>query len=327
MIPLEDLPIQSHLVFEPCPASLALSYLRCLALAEGHMLDRGNIQQHYKNWNLGLRVDYPDRPIHPLPTDGRPFYPDLRAAINRLQFWCAPRNQQDGAAANSAVRIGDWATDGLIASVKGIDRVERLGHLVDMHDLYQLTRFADCISEADSRLLSRLDPEIEFEAMPHQEGPHSIDCEVGYLILGDTKVSTISPMVLGFYSRENEILSTCLCMARARFEHVGSGGRIRGNLHSEGIICPQNIDEHGLFMRRGDYQRTVVHVLDEILPVGGHGKLLPHPVLFTEYLSWLRIMAMMMGDDGSTVGRRRGRPVLPLDREYVEILRAPRLNQ
>jgi hypothetical protein len=125
------------------------------------MLDRNSIQQLYTNRNVGLRIDYPDRPIHPLPTDAQPFYPDLRAAINQLQFWCAPRNQQGGGGSNSAECIGDWATDESIVSEKGTDRVERLGHLVDMHDLYQLGRFADCISETDCGILSRMDPEIE----------------------------------------------------------------------------------------------------------------------------------------------------------------------
>jgi hypothetical protein len=158
--------------------------------------------------------------------------------------------------------------------------------------------------------------------MPHQEGPHP-DYEVGYLILGIApEESAISPVVLSFYSRENEVLSTCHRRARARFEHVGSGGRIRGNVHSGGIKYSQVFGERGLFASRGDYQWSVVHILDEILPGGGHGKLLPSPVLFTEYLSWLRIMAMRMGDDRSTVGRRRGRHVLLLSREYVEMLEA-----
>jgi hypothetical protein len=123
------------------------------------MLHPGEVQDLYKNRTVGLRIDYPDRPVHPLPTDVYPFCPDLREAINRLQFWCA---QQPRSRSNSIVRTGDWSVDtSNFSTGLGEDRVARLGHLVDMHDLYQLERFADCESEIDSTFFSRADPELE----------------------------------------------------------------------------------------------------------------------------------------------------------------------
>jgi len=123
------------------------------------MLDLLDLRRLFES-RSSLRIDYPDRPVHPLPTDPHPFHFDLRKAINRMQLWCARADHHSGTRLNSAARVGDWAIDRSIPFARD-DRVERLGHLVDMHDMYQLERFADCISEADSRLLRRLDPETE----------------------------------------------------------------------------------------------------------------------------------------------------------------------
>jgi len=308
VLPLEDLPIQAHLVFEPCPESLAQSYLRCLALAEGHMLDRVALTRK------------------PLPTEPYPFYLDLRKAINRIQLWCGEADWHPRSRLESAACVGDWATDTSIESATG-DRVERLDHLVDMHDMYQMERFADYISEADSRLLRRLDPETELEAMHQQDsGEMHPDAETGYLIVGIAQqVSAISP-VLDFYSKENEVLSTCHRKARGRLEHVGSGERIRRDLAAEAARYEDIFEGRGLFRRRGEYQRAVVGVLDDILPIGGHGDLLPSAVLFTEYLGWLRIMATVGDGDSSSVGRRRGRHNLALARREMEVLERTRLE-
>jgi hypothetical protein len=159
VVPLEDLPIQTHLVFEPCSEPLAQSYLRCLALAEGHALGRLAVEKHLSERQSGLRVDYPDQPMHPLPTDPHPFYLDLRKAINRMQLWC--EEDHCDSRSESTAHVGDWArSDVSMASDTNVC-VERLDHAVDMHDMYQLERFAESISAADSRLLGRMDSETE----------------------------------------------------------------------------------------------------------------------------------------------------------------------
>jgi len=108
---------------------------------------------------------------------------------------------------------------------------------------------------------------------------------------------------------------------RARFEHVGSGSRLRQLLGRVEAGYEEINGRCGLFMRRAEYQRNVVHVLDEILPPGGLGELLPSPVLLTEYLPWLRIMANSGDGDGMGAGgRRRGRHCLSLGGEMISML-------
>jgi hypothetical protein len=160
------------------------------------------------------------------------------------------------------------------------------------------------------------------EAMHQEDTDEHQDSETNYLIVGIAQeVSPIRP-VLVFYSKENEAFSTCQERARARLDHIASGGRLRKGLGTEGVRYEEMYERRGLFEKRGEYQRTVVGVLDEILPVGGHGVLLPRAVLFTEYLAWLRIMATVGdGDEGSGgVGRRRSRHGLALSRDEVDML-------
>jgi hypothetical protein len=164
---------------------------------------------------------------------------------------------------------------------------------------------------------------LQFEAMLDQET--LLGGEAGYVILGIGSES-ISP-VFGFYSKEHEIISLLNRRARARFERIGSGSRLRQTLDKQGARYEEIFDERGLFSLRADYQRTVVDLLDEILPPGGHGELLPSPVLFTEYLSWLRIMSTIGDGDGTVVaGSRRRRHVLSLQGEAVEMLVATELK-
>jgi len=96
----------------------------------------------------------------PLPTDAQLFHPDLRRAINHLQIWCAP-DERHLNRSNSTAYFGDWAIDATKLTGKGEERVARLGHLVDMHDLHQLQRFTEYESEADAGFLGRVDPEVE----------------------------------------------------------------------------------------------------------------------------------------------------------------------
>ncbi|KAI0829645.1 hypothetical protein BC628DRAFT_1416689 [Trametes gibbosa] len=87
LIPLRDLPLQTTLVFEPCPTPLAVSYLQALCLAENRLLGRGASEKLYENdFNAAeeCRADsalHPDHIVHPSR--------DLRKAINHLQLGAA----------------------------------------------------------------------------------------------------------------------------------------------------------------------------------------------------------------------------------------------
>ncbi|GBE79448.1 P-loop containing nucleoside triphosphate hydrolase protein [Sparassis crispa] len=77
VIPLRTLPLQTTLVFAPCPEPLAMSYLRCLSFVEHHGLDRSSISLLYHG------VDASETRSG---TRNHARYPDLRRSIHRLQF-------------------------------------------------------------------------------------------------------------------------------------------------------------------------------------------------------------------------------------------------
>lgn len=128
LLPLDDLPLQTTLYFESPPKPVMSSYLRCLAQASGREISQdaadsivdGSV---YKP----LSADLPDQPVHPLPVQ-EPFCPDLRQAINQLQF----------ASFSGSERLGEDAASAILPEGEGwTDGQESLcdwSHLVDFGD-------------------------------------------------------------------------------------------------------------------------------------------------------------------------------------------------
>ena len=164
LLPLEDLPIQEHLRFEPCEKRLQQAYLRSLALAQGHLIPQSDVDAL-----LDSDLSEPDgsrtASQHPNIQIERQA-PNLRQTINYLQLWCC-----GGLDARDAIRGGrevetdhpdaeDWFTN-YPSTSEDTERIERLRHLVELHDLYQLAKFADNIALVNSDLASR--PGLEME--------------------------------------------------------------------------------------------------------------------------------------------------------------------
>jgi hypothetical protein len=85
LIPTGDLPLQTVLVFDSCPAPLAVSYLQCLCVAEGYLVKREELDSLYQStYELSMASDTAIDLLNvELPK------PDLRRTINNLQFWCS----------------------------------------------------------------------------------------------------------------------------------------------------------------------------------------------------------------------------------------------
>lgn len=92
LVPCESLPMQTTLNFIPTPSPLAISYLQCLGLAEGHIISSEQAQEFYRPINNISTVDIPDFPTHPY-VQPLPL-PDLRRAIHNLHFHCSLRVQE-----------------------------------------------------------------------------------------------------------------------------------------------------------------------------------------------------------------------------------------
>ena len=79
LVPLEDLPLQSVLYFEPCHPTVAVPYLRGLCAAEGRLVQQDVISGLYNIFS-------PDQSSNAVAGW------DLRRNINALQVLCATAN-------------------------------------------------------------------------------------------------------------------------------------------------------------------------------------------------------------------------------------------
>jgi hypothetical protein len=84
MVPIEDLPLQAILEFQPCLASSASCLLQAMAFANGKNITRQDAARIYDTTRQTIPVNLPDIPLHPFTQ--YPSYPDLRLAINTLEY-------------------------------------------------------------------------------------------------------------------------------------------------------------------------------------------------------------------------------------------------
>ncbi|KAF8517802.1 hypothetical protein JB92DRAFT_2713298 [Gautieria morchelliformis] len=109
LVPQDDLPLQTCLYFTPCPSPLAVSFLQCVCLAEGHFVPREQVENTYARTYPLMSCDEPDMPSVPYPSQPPPCS-DVRHALNNLQFWCSrdvgTRKAADDTRAESEVLTG-----------------------------------------------------------------------------------------------------------------------------------------------------------------------------------------------------------------------------
>lgn len=85
LVPIEELPLQNILYFEPCSPGIATSYLQGLCMAEGHLVEKEFVSSLYMD-------PIPEQQcsdifsVEPLPKH------DLRRTINALQAVCTTAN-------------------------------------------------------------------------------------------------------------------------------------------------------------------------------------------------------------------------------------------
>lgn len=90
LVPVGELPLQSILVFEPCPSRIAASFLQALSLTEGKHVPHEDLMRLYERTQCVDGVDTADAPrTGPLPL------PDLRRSIMELQILCADTSEGD----------------------------------------------------------------------------------------------------------------------------------------------------------------------------------------------------------------------------------------
>lgn len=88
LVPIEILPLQSTLTFNVASCDIATAYLRRLALTEGHEVEEGVLRALYEDGKT-LELSCFSHDLAAYSVCPRPSTPDLRRAINALQFLCS----------------------------------------------------------------------------------------------------------------------------------------------------------------------------------------------------------------------------------------------
>lgn len=170
-IPKNTLPLQSTLSFEPAGAELATSYLQAIALAEGNPISREFAHEMYTKEGVywPIAPDVPDQPMLPNLKQGELITPDLKRAINQLQFHCIAGRPIPPMDDRSLGSLGDWGEEPAVMP----DLVDeddpkyyrKTPPHQDLEQIFQISEFIDAISFSDAYVDRRLRSTLEVRLM------------------------------------------------------------------------------------------------------------------------------------------------------------------
>ncbi|KAG6854782.1 hypothetical protein C0991_001209 [Blastosporella zonata] len=262
LVPTQDLPLQTILIFQPCAPSLVVSYLQALCFTETRcVVQRDTLFRMYEDSAANIEaIDLPDIP-NPATSGDLPA-PDLRRTINNLQFICGSASgielgsgwepEAEGTASNMCDWDWSWENDPKNGENNvSADQDASVRTNAPPRDFVMASRHADCVSFVDTHLMRR--------AWDTQEGLGWGDCEtsnddeVGYSVLFGPRASR-SWLGAGLYTRDIEMASAAMWLSRGALRPTSIG------------ISPCRTRE--LFRARVHHQLEIGRGLDGIVPLG-----------------------------------------------------------
>ncbi|KZO94867.1 hypothetical protein CALVIDRAFT_500936 [Calocera viscosa TUFC12733] len=155
LVPIEDLPVQEHLRFEPAEAELQISYLQRIGWVEGHNFPRKVLS--------GIREGSSD----------------LRQAINSLQWTCSGKHDLKSLRQNRSLSP-TFEKDLKEASPGLVTRLDRYASFLDYRS------FVDAyLTRPESRTIQALEPDRSESSLDDEQGhvavqkPNPADTDVG----------------------------------------------------------------------------------------------------------------------------------------------------
>ncbi|KDQ21020.1 hypothetical protein BOTBODRAFT_27035 [Botryobasidium botryosum FD-172 SS1] len=309
LVPAEELPLQSELAFQPCPPSLATSYLQCLCLAHGRLMPRQDLWDLYQESTYQpLEADLEDIPIHPLPYQALAT-PDLRRSIVQAQYLCQiSPTVEDGVGRDGNGELDDMK--GSTLTVDGANPIESLSdwsvgssppaascpttsmppaalgnqerQVSEARELRSLSRFMDSVSLMNASLEQR--PLDQLEAMAIDRYEPSADDELGYCGLLKPAPDEFR-CGLAFYNSDDEMALEAAYMARRVYEETGLGGQVQASMDGSALVP---FSTRTLYERRRAYQFQVVQFLDPHIAIDS--PLLPRPAQVLDYVPYIRAL-------------------------------------
>ncbi|KAF8450720.1 hypothetical protein L210DRAFT_976407 [Boletus edulis BED1] len=254
LVPVGDLPLQDMLVFEPCPSTVAATFLQCVSLAEGCLIPHEDLMVLYESRDAMYGIDIPDRGKYP-GTERVPL-PDLRRSITQLQMLCVGARHGSG----SEMHQGEEA-EGHVRGSGGPISVESRA-TVEREWWRKMNRHSELMSHVDAELC-RTTPDTT-EVVVEDE-------EVGYVVL-DGREGEV------FWERDELIAAEAIRHSRGVHAECGTGP-------IEASINPARRLE---FRARVEYQARMVKALQDVL--GRAAVLMPQRSMFLDYIPWVRHM-------------------------------------
>ncbi|KAF9247050.1 hypothetical protein BU15DRAFT_38841 [Melanogaster broomeanus] len=276
LVPLSDLPLQTVLVFEPCPSPVAATFLQCLSLTESCLVPREDLMVLYETTHAVDGLDIPDAPLYPR-TEPLPL-PDLRWSITQLQMLCA------SAACGSASEMlqGDEAAGHVRRSARAISAESSasvLAPTVDCEWLRRMSSHSDLLSHVDAQLCRS--PLHTPEALSMASSKPSLDDELGHTLMS---MPLHVPDALVFYHNDELIAQVAIRLSRGIHEEAATGP-IGTSINPAASLMTGGI---GSFRSRVVYQSQMADALQNIIQPPA--PLMPQSSVFLDYIPWVRHM-------------------------------------
>ncbi|KAI5125008.1 hypothetical protein M0805_007432 [Coniferiporia weirii] len=321
IIPCDDLPLQKVLAFSPCSSELAASYLQCLALAEGYAATKNHMKALYENSAIDVAIAAENilcpSAHQPSPT------PDLRRAINSLQFLCLGDRGLKEIPPGVAAAVGqerlasynvqedeevlhnlwelDWPYNIMSEAQLSPDVQAEPRNHANASQFHRLWQISDMMSVIDSDLSRRPSTVLE---MHSSEGMPSSDYEVGYRHLVHEPEMHHLQGGIALYNYDKEIASEAVvCVKHAMGRSAFGSGSERITYH--------RTEEHrrsktaDLLREQTCYFTRVSGVLGRIVPA------VSRETLVMDYLPWIRVIDCAdAGLEAASLREAEGRTVL-----------------
>ncbi|KAL5508052.1 hypothetical protein ACEPAH_5670 [Sanghuangporus vaninii] len=297
LVPSDILPLQTILSFDPCPSDLAIAYLRCMALAEGYAASETHVKSLYgRNFHLDV-LDIHSDLVRSSACPTSP--PDLRQAVNSLQFLCQAsqgfnnnspssskvpdRNQCDDSALSD---LSNWNWNRhptLDSSFPFVSTEQAEIESESARRIKNLWRVSDALSMIDSYLARS--PLRVLETHSYAAGSLS-DLELGYPNLEcETDILHLQDGITQYNYDGAIALEAFGCAGRT----VGSSAATVG----PGTILDIRTEERWkttateLLLKRSGYFARVSGVLEKIVPLANRQSV---DCLVLDYEAWVRLI-------------------------------------
>ncbi|KAG6332601.1 hypothetical protein ID866_6492 [Astraeus odoratus] len=286
LVPVGSLPLQTILVFEPCPSPVAVSYLQSVTLTEGCLVPRERLMELYETTHVVDGIDMPESPLYPR-TEPLPL-PDLRRAITQLQMLCSSMARGSTSDMLQGTREAGGHVRRSAHTISAESNATRLPSATEWQRWRRMGKHADLLSFVNSNLCRS--PLHTPEALSFTGSEPTLDDELGHSMLFVDGRVLDTRQGLAFYRQDELIAQDAIQLSRGIHEELVTDPTVT----SINPAASLTREETEIFRSRVVYQSQIADALRRI--VQPPAPLMPQSSVFLDYLPWVRYMVMVDDD-------------------------------